>query len=212
MEYPSASCLRSLSFTSQSSIQPSSATFLHIKSLYHTKKIQIPAYFHLLLLSRPQKSCNSKTLDMALVAPFVETCVYIGQAVGTLILGLVEGINDKDHNAEIQFTQNMCDQLRATFPSKNIMIVHSNYSANLVNAQKAHVECPVTWPRTQGYTCIGFDSGIFQLKGDGGFENWCYNGNYTNNGNGSVTFHHIDGESGCKAFDVSLMAANLNSL
>ncbi|MCJ1438130.1 hypothetical protein MMC27_007517 [Xylographa pallens] len=129
---------------------------------------------------------------MALVVPFVDTCVYIGQVVGALILGLVEGIDDSDHKAEAQFTQNMCDQLRAAFPSKNIMIVHPSYTANFVNAQQAHVECPITWPRTQGYTCIGFDSGSFQLQGDGGFENYCYNGNYTNNGNGSVTFHPID--------------------
>ncbi|MCJ1398726.1 hypothetical protein MMC11_001927 [Xylographa trunciseda] len=86
---------------------------------------------------------------MGEVVPFVETCVYIGQAVGALILGFVQGIDNNDHNAEIQFTQNMCDQLRATYPSKNIMIVHSNYSSNLVNAQTAHVECPITWPRTQ---------------------------------------------------------------
>ncbi|MCJ1388008.1 hypothetical protein MMC18_000852 [Xylographa bjoerkii] len=105
---------------------------------------------------------------MALVVPFVDTCVLIGQAVGTLILGLVEGIDNSDHHAEIQFTQNMCDQLRAAFPSKNIMIIHSDYTSNFVNAQQAH------------------------LQGDGGFENYCYNGNYINNGNGSVTFNTID--------------------
>ena len=93
---------------------------------------------------------------MALVVPFVETCELIGQAVGALVLGLIEGIDNSDHNAEIQFTQNMCDQLRAAFPSKNIMIIHSNYTSNFVNAQQAHVECPITWPRTQGYTCISF--------------------------------------------------------
>ncbi|MCJ1323260.1 hypothetical protein MMC15_008614 [Xylographa vitiligo] len=113
---------------------------------------------------------------MAVVVPFVETCIYIGQAVGTLIVGLVGGIDHSDHSdhsAEIQFTQNI-------------------YTSNLANAQQAHVECPITWPRTQGYTCLSFDSGSFQLQGDGGFENWCYNGNYTNNGGGSVTFNTID--------------------
>ncbi|MCJ1295283.1 hypothetical protein MMC34_006845 [Xylographa carneopallida] len=129
---------------------------------------------------------------MAAVVPFVETCIYIGQAVGALIVGLVGGINDSDHAAERQFTQNMCDQLRAAYPSKNIMIVHPNYAATLSNVQSAHVECPITWPRTQGYTCLSFDAGAFQLQGDGGFENWCFNGNYTNNGNGSVTFRTID--------------------
>ncbi|MCJ1416717.1 hypothetical protein MMC32_003055 [Xylographa parallela] len=129
---------------------------------------------------------------MALVVPFVDTCVYIGQAVGALILGLVEGIDDRDHNAEAQFTQNMCDQLRAACPSKNILIIHTAYTADFTNEQQAHVECPITWPRTQGYTCVGFDAGTFQLHGDGGFENYCYNGNYTNHGGGSVTFYPID--------------------
>lgn len=50
-----------------------------------------------------------------------------------------------------------------------------------------HVEVPLdTVPRTQGYECYLFTSGTFELQGDGGFENWAFDGNYTrdpSNGN-----------------------------
>jgi hypothetical protein len=114
---------------------------------------------------------------------------------------LVHTIDDEDHNKEIAFTQQFVARARQNHPGKNVLIVHPNHSANFVNSTTGHTELPLgpgghptsfshdpPPPRSQGYTWYVFDSGSFKLEGDGGYENYCYAGNYQKNSDGSITF------------------------
>lgn len=77
------------------------------------------------------------------------------------------------------FTKSTHSALRKEFPDKNIMFVHAKHSQNFVNSVHYHYELDLQcfW-RKAGYDAYVFDSGDFELKGDGGFENWAFSGNH----------------------------------
>ncbi|WPG97941.1 Hypothetical protein R9X50_00072400 [Acrodontium crateriforme] len=103
---------------------------------------------------------------------------------------IVQGIDASEHEKEEQFTQQVCEQVRQQLPTMNVMVVHGQFTSNFVNATHQHVELPLTAPRTMGYEIFAFTSGTFTLQGDGGFINWCFDGNFNRDGN-NVTFFEI---------------------
>jgi hypothetical protein len=122
------------------------------------------------------------------------------------LVGIVEsGIEDlinlgkldaEEHAVESAFTQQMVRELRSKYPNKNVLIYHDQKSKfNGVNVAHQHVECSLDFfTTTQGYEVDVFDSGTFTLVGDGGYINWCFDGNYVHDGN-SVTFNPITSKS-----------------
>lgn len=93
------------------------------------------------------------------------------------------------------FTQGACETIQREYPDKNVMIVHSGFNFSLFGPVHCHYELPLQpiggFARTQGYEVYTFDSGTFNLTGDGGFQNWCFSGSYTldPNNHKSVTFY-----------------------
>lgn len=67
------------------------------------------------------------------------------------------------------WTQQELSTLGSQNPGKNVMIVYPNHTANFQGSQQSTVICTV--PSTSdsiNYTCYVFDSGDFELQGDGG--------------------------------------------
>jgi hypothetical protein len=128
------------------------------------------------------------------------TIVSVVQGIYAGLKAAFAGINfvgNEIHNEEIAFTQQFVGRLSAKFPNKNIMVVHPAHTANFVNSTTGFVELPLVHRvqfqggdgvPTQGYNWYVFDSGTFKLEGDGGFENYCYTGNYQKNSDGTITF------------------------
>jgi hypothetical protein len=132
--------------------------------------------------------------DDGVLEDIVSVIVDVGSDLYTVVKGMVGGCNSM---AEIkaQFTKSTVAALQQKFPDKNVLIVHPAYTENLVNAKKVHydldLDCVFIVP---GYDAFVFDSGDFELKGDRGFENWAFLGNYVwdpkSNGN-SIHFDPI---------------------
>ncbi len=126
---------------------------------------------------------------VGIVDAIIKTALLAADAV----IKLFDEIKDVKA-AEQQFTKSTVDKLAQMYPGKNIMMVHSAHDANFVNSAQTHVELKLVLSFTQGYDVYVFDSGTFTLKGDRGFENWCFIGNYNwdsvHNGN-FVSFSKI---------------------
>ncbi|CAF9904553.1 hypothetical protein IMSHALPRED_000104 [Imshaugia aleurites] len=101
------------------------------------------------------------------------------------ISGLVSG-NANDQNYRNGWTQQQIGTLSAANPGKNIIVVFPPHSQSLQGSQYQQLVCK-TPTQTLSYDCYIFDSGTFTLKGDGGYLNWAFTGNFTRNGN-TVTF------------------------
>jgi hypothetical protein len=98
---------------------------------------------------------------------------------------------------EQTFTQVLCRAQALNYPTKNIMIVHGSYKSSYTNEQTHHIELPLTPPtllspsETYSYDIFVFTSGTFELESDGGYQNWCYTGHYSQdpNNNKNLTFY-----------------------
>lgn len=112
---------------------------------------------------------------------------------GPEIVDFFSGIAGGDHDAEVQFTQDLVGALRTQYPDKNALVFHNAASPlTYVNGQYYHYELPLPDGfETNGYEVWVFDSGEFTLVGDGGFNNWCFDGNFDRNGR-DVTFYSIN--------------------
>lgn len=90
----------------------------------------------------------------------------------------------------------MVRQLRLENPDKNVIIYHN--PASVVHFDKSAVHCrtelDVGLAFTTEYETYVFDYGVFTLVGPGDFTNWCFDGNYTQDGN-QVTFNGISRKS-----------------
>lgn len=63
-----------------------------------------------------------------------------------------------------------------------------------MNGYHQHVELPLTDSLgTMGYEVWVFESGTFELVGDGGYENWCFNGDYDRTSDTEVIFYSMQG-------------------
>ncbi|KAL2610475.1 hypothetical protein R1flu_029048 [Riccia fluitans] len=70
------------------------------------------------------------------------------------------------------------NHLRAAHPDKNVMVCHPPHLPSLNNASKMHLELNTGLVGTTGVDVYVFDDGIFTNLGDGGFINWCFDGNF----------------------------------
>ena len=110
-----------------------------------------------------------------------------------LVGGIISGVaglvsnNSNDQNFRNGWTQSQLGPLATANPNKNIMIVFPPHDQNFTRSQYSQLLCKTPSGQTLSYDCYVFDAGDFTLKGDGGFLNWAFQGNFTRNGN-KVTF------------------------
>ncbi|KAI7364990.1 hypothetical protein KC354_g5235 [Hortaea werneckii] len=95
--------------------------------------------------------------------------------------------NKSDQEFRNSWTQSTLSQVSSQNSGRNIMIVYPNHTQNFVNSQQSTLPCQCPSGNTITYTCYVFDSGDFELKGDGGYLNWAFTGNFKRNGS-KVTF------------------------
>ena len=90
------------------------------------------------------------------------------------IWNFIQSIDNAQHAAESNFTQQLVERLRTNHPAKNCIVYHDQDSqTNFVNGVHQHYELNLPdGPQTQGYEIYVFDSGTFTLVGDGGYINW----------------------------------------
>ena len=96
----------------------------------------------------------------------------------------------KDRDMEPRFTQGVVDDLAKKNPGKNVIIFHAQCSkTNFKNSQHKHVEVNLATSGTKGYEILIFESGTFDLCGDGGFRNWAFSGCVKSRNGGHVEFN-----------------------
>jgi hypothetical protein len=102
----------------------------------------------------------------------------------TLGINVADSIEKQRQDAETQYTQGLVAQLISQYPQKNVIVYHNQDSQfSGVNVVHMHVEMNLNFlGETQGFEVQVFDSGTFMLEGDGGFANWCFDGNFNHNG------------------------------
>jgi hypothetical protein len=105
------------------------------------------------------------------------------------ILEFITDIDDAEHDIESQFTQNLVDALYNVAPTANIMVCHDCSFELDPNAFFTHYELDISdgLGFTQGYDIAVFDYGTVQNLGDGGYINWCMQGDFSSDGS-LVTF------------------------
>ena len=118
-------------------------------------------------------------------APIIE----LANTVAESILDLITDIDNAQHDIESQFTSNMVDALYASAPTANIMVCHDRSFDLEPSAYFTHYELDVSdgLGFTQGYDIAVFDYGTVLNNGDGGYINWCMEGDFSSDGS-VVTF------------------------
>ena len=116
----------------------------------------------------------------------------VSGAVGGLFqLGNTVNQGAEDRNFRNGWTQQQLGTVSAdpANAGKNIMIVYVDHDASqLVNSKFSQLECQCPNSGIKlSYDCYVFDSGPFTLKGDGGYLNWAFCGNFKRDKN-NVTF------------------------
>jgi len=112
-----------------------------------------------------------------------------GLVKGGLSIGTAANQGSEDRDFRNGWTQQQLGVVTAANPHKNVMIVYPAHDASkLVNCATSILECKCPNSGiTMTYQCYVFDSGPFTLKGDGGYLNWAFAGNFVRNKN-EVTF------------------------
>lgn len=116
----------------------------------------------------------------------------MGSLIAGAVSGLITGVsglvsgNTNDQNFRNGWTQQNLGTVTAANPKKNVIIVFPPHDQNLQGSKYQQLVCK-TPTQTLSYDCYIFDSGDFTLKGDGGYLNWAFAGNFTRNGN-KLTF------------------------
>jgi hypothetical protein len=104
-------------------------------------------------------------------------------------------IDDNQHTIEEAYTQALVAELISENPGRNVLMYHNKdsqfNSGNIV--YRDYVECDIHFHMTQGYEVYVFDTGTFNLAGDGGYINWAFMGNFERQGH-FVQFNQISGE------------------
>lgn len=106
--------------------------------------------------------------------------------------GVVEGEDD----AKTRYTIAIVRRLRLENPNKNVL-VYSNPGSVVhfdENAASCRTNLDLDLGFEQDYETYFFDHGEFTLMGPRGFTNWCFDGNYTQDGN-KVVFNGISRKS-----------------
>lgn len=110
------------------------------------------------------------------------------------VFELVGDIDDAQHEQESSFTTQTGGDLAAQYPGWNILIYHDTDSYfEYVNGYHQHVELELVdgLGTSKGYEVWVFESGTFQLAGDGGYENWYFSGSWDEPSEGYVEFYSM---------------------
>lgn len=98
-------------------------------------------------------------LALAFVDPLIQA--------GTAIAGAITN-SQQEKDFRNQWTPQAVDSLQQQNPTKNIMIVCSQHDASgLQGVERKNVECDCPTGAKIAYNAYIFDSGVFQLQGDG---------------------------------------------
>lgn len=99
---------------------------------------------------------------------------FLAGLVGPLVsagTGINSSVNQgkEDQNFRNGWTQQQLGVITAANSGKNVMIVYPKHDASgLVNSQLSQLECVCPNSQTTlSYDCYVFDSGPFELQGDG---------------------------------------------
>ncbi|KAK5122221.1 hypothetical protein LTR85_004131 [Meristemomyces frigidus] len=107
--------------------------------------------------------------------------------IATSVVGGIQG-NNADKEFRNGWTQQQLSVVSGQNSGKNIMIVYPKHTANFQGSQQQQLQCQTpNNKQTISYDCYVFDSGNFELQGDGGYLNWAFTGNFKRDGN-KVTF------------------------
>ncbi|KAI0441460.1 hypothetical protein F4803DRAFT_414448 [Xylaria telfairii] len=101
--------------------------------------------------------------------------------IAEVMIQVVSQVMSNVEETEINFVESTLDQMASKFPQYNIMMYHDQSSTyNLKNNHHKHVEVNLIefFDTTKGYEIFVFDTGTFNLAGDGGNRNWGWRGCY----------------------------------
>ncbi|KAJ7523640.1 hypothetical protein O6H91_18G056500 [Diphasiastrum complanatum] len=98
-------------------------------------------------------------------------------------------VNDQTIGRE-RATQLISEHFRHAFPKYNVMVVHSQHLTSFEDSVHTHIEIKTSFFGTTGFEVYIFKRGFFTLLGDGGFQNWCFSGNFKRDGS-KVTFYDL---------------------
>lgn len=159
------------------------------------------AAFSTLTLSAPTKHASVKASPKDVMhtasAPSSKRQLDIAADILSIVdsvFDIVSSIDDAQHDQEGAFTQQTVADLAAQYPTYNILVYHDQDSGfEYVNGYHQHVELELVdgLGTTKGYEVWVFESGTFSLAGDGGFENWCFQGYWDEPEEGYVEFYSM---------------------
>ncbi|KAF6752598.1 ectomycorrhiza-regulated small secreted protein [Ephemerocybe angulata] len=103
------------------------------------------------------------------------------------IVKLIKGRIEHDKTERGKFTLHFVQEAHRKNPKFNWLIVHTAHTKDFVGKEGVgwghrHQEFPVSFSKTIGYEIYYFKKGSFDLKGDGGYLNWAFSGNFKKNG------------------------------
>ena len=134
--------------------------------------------------SLPITSCRSPSNKQVLTKSRLVIGSYVEQSIQAVLNAIA-----MDKEMEPRFTQKVVDDLVKKNPGKNVIIYHAQCSkTNFKNSQHQHVEVNLATAGTKGYEVHVFESGTFDLCGDGGYRNWAFTGCVTKRDGGHVEF------------------------
>jgi hypothetical protein len=127
----------------------------------------------------------------AIILPVAALATAITSLATTIGLGLTNLFNG-DQDRRSAFTKQFVTDAGNTYPAYNVVMVHTAHSASGEYVHQ-HVEFPISLGRSIGYEVYFAQKGrpfALELKGDGGYLNWAYNGEFSRNGNTITAIQH----------------------
>jgi hypothetical protein len=123
--------------------------------------------------------------DIAAFGEALSAAIVQGLSIGARI--------DEMHKAQRTFTTTTVETMMQYYPGYNVLVTCQSVDRNLVG--EVHVVQVLGLPFPFGsrtYDIFLCKSGELTRHGDGGYENWAFNGNYVREGD-HVTFSPIEG-------------------
>jgi hypothetical protein len=122
------------------------------------------------------------------VASVIKGVVELAGAVAQEVMSFQKNDNEKRE----RFTQQFVQDASGKYPGYNVVIVHPQHSASGAQVIHQHYELPMT-VGTCGYEIYFSPKGkafSFENKGDGGFINWAFAGEFNRNGGNLKAIEH----------------------
>eukprot|EP00250_Pteridium_aquilinum_P006804 c16647_g1_i1 orf=96-584(-) len=84
-------------------------------------------------------------------------------------------------------TRDIVHHFLNAYPTFNVMVVHPPHIATFHDSVMKEISVPYNYVLSRLYKVYVFKKGTFTLLADGGYENWCFGGNFKREGK-YVTF------------------------